>query len=177
MPTSQAGLLYDALMEVGHGGGLTNAGHYAINSLRLEKSYRAWGADISPDDTPLEAGLEFALAWNKPVPFIGREALRKQKESGLKRQLVSFVLQDPEPILWGGEPLYRDGSVVGYTTSGAYGHSVGGAIALGYVKHEGGVNAEFIMSGRYEINIAGKRYPATAHLRAPYDPERKRILS
>jgi 4-methylaminobutanoate oxidase (formaldehyde-forming) len=177
VPMSQAGLLYDTLMEVGQGWGLTNAGHYAINSLRLEKGYRAWGADISPDDTPLEASLEFALAWNKPVPFNGREALRKQKEFGLKRQLVLFVLQDPEPMLWGGEPLYRDGTVVGYTRSAAYGHSVGGAIALGYVNHEGGVNADFIKVGRYEIDLAGRRYPATAYLRAPYDPQRKRILS
>jgi 4-methylaminobutanoate oxidase (formaldehyde-forming) len=177
VPTSQAGLLYDTLMEAGHDHGLTNAGHYAINSLRLEKGYRAWGADISPDDTPLEAGLAFALAWNKPIPFLGREALRKQKECGLQRQLVLFVLQDPEPVLWGGEPLYRDGRLVGYTTSGAYGHSVGGAIALGYVKHAEGVTTEFIQSGHYEINLAGQRYPATAYLRAAVDPERKRILA
>jgi 4-methylaminobutanoate oxidase (formaldehyde-forming) len=177
VPMSQVRLLYDALWEAGHDLGLANAGHYAINSLRLEKGHRAWGADISPDDTPLEAGLEFALAWDKPVPFIGREALQKQKETGLKRSLVSFVLQDPEPMLWGSEPIYRDGTVVGYTTSAAYGHSVGGAVALGYVGHEGRVNPDFIMSGRYEINLAGKRYPATAHLRAPFDPEHTRILS
>lgn len=177
VPMSQARLVYETLWDAGRDLGLVNAGHYAINSLRLEKGYRAWGADISPDDTPLEAGLEFALAWNKPVPFMGRDALRQQKEAGLKRLLVLFVLRDPEPVLWGSEPIYRNGSVVGYTTSGAYGHSVGGAVALGYVNHDGGVNADFILSGRYEIDIAGKRYPATAHLRAPYDPQRERILS
>jgi 4-methylaminobutanoate oxidase (formaldehyde-forming) len=177
VPTSQARLVYDALWEAGRDLELVNAGHYAINSLRLEKGYPAWGADLSPDDTPLDAGLEFALAWNKPVSFLGREALQQQKKTGLKRRLVIFVLQDPEPMLWGSEPIYLDGTVVGYTTSGAYGHSVGGAIALGYVRHEGGGHADSITNGRYEISIAGHRYPATAHLRAPFDPARKKILA
>jgi glycine cleavage system aminomethyltransferase T/glycine/D-amino acid oxidase-like deaminating enzyme len=177
VPASQMVMLYDTLIEAGRDMQLTDAGHYAINSLRLEKGYRAWGADISPDDTPLEAGLEFALAWHKPIPFLGHDALLKQKATGLTRRLVTFVLQDPEPTLWGGEPIHRDGSAVGYTTSGAYGHTVGGAVAMGYVKNEAGVSADFITSGRYEINIDGERYPATAHLRAPYDAGRKRILS
>jgi sarcosine dehydrogenase len=177
VPMSQAGLAYDALLAAGRDLGVTNAGHYAINSLRLEKGYRAWGTDLSPEDTPLEAGLEFALAWNKPVPFIGREALAKQRKSGLTRRLVLFVLEDPEPMLWGGEPIYRNGVAVGYTTSAAYGHTLGGAVALGYVRNEGGVDAAFIQSGRYEINIAGQRYAAAAHLRVPYDPGRKRILA
>jgi 4-methylaminobutanoate oxidase (formaldehyde-forming) len=177
VPTSLATLLYDALQDAGQGLGLTDAGHYALNSLRLEKGYRAWGADLSTDDTPLEAGLEFAVAWDKPVRFLGREALQQQKRSGLTRRLVAFVLQDPEPVLWGGEPILRDGFAVGYTTSGAYGHSVGGAVALGYVKHEAGVSTEFIESGGYAIDVAGERYPAAAYLRAPYDPKRKKILS
>jgi 4-methylaminobutanoate oxidase (formaldehyde-forming) len=177
VPTSQACALYDALMEAGRDLRVANAGHYAVNSLRLEKGCRAWGVDLSPDDTPLEAGLEFALAWNKSIPFLGRDALLKQKESGLKRRLVLFTLQDPEAILWGSEPILRDGVAVGYTTSGAYGHGLGSAVALGYVGHDGGINAEFINNGRYEINIAGKRYPARAHFRTPYDPHRKRILS
>jgi len=176
VPVSQALQLYDLLMDAGHDLGLVNAGHYAINSLRLEKGYRAWGSDISPDDTALEAGLGFAIAWKKAVPFLGREALLKQKQTGLKRQLVSFVLQNPEPVLWGSEPIYRDDKVVGYTASGSYGHSVRGAVGLGYVKNQEGVNAEFLLSGRYEINVSGRRYPATPHLRAPYDPDRKRIL-
>jgi len=87
------------------------------------------------------------------------------------------VLQDPEPVLWGSEPIYRDGNPVGYTTSGSYSHTLGGAIAMGYVNHPNGVTPEFIKSGRYEININGTRCAATAHLRAPYDPERKRILA
>jgi len=175
VPSEQMASVYDTLVKAGEDLGITNAGHYAINSLRLEKGFRAWGAELSPDDTPLEAGLSFAIEWNKP--FIGREALLKQKQSGWKRQLAIFVLQDPEPVLWGSEPILRDGKPVGYTTSGSYGHTVGGAIGMGYVKNEAGVNADFIKSGRYEININGRLHPATVHLRAPYDPERKRILT
>jgi 4-methylaminobutanoate oxidase (formaldehyde-forming) len=175
VPIEQAALVYETITSAGKELGVMNAGHYAINSLRLEKGYRAWGAELSPDDSPLEAGLGFALDWNKP--FLGREALLKQKESRLKRMLVIFALEDPEPMLWGSEPIYRDGRPVGYTTSGSYGHSVGGAIAMGYVNNPGGVSAEFIKSGQFEINISGKRFPARAHLRAPYDPERKRILA
>jgi len=176
VPASQTTLVYDALTEAGRGLGLVNAGHYAINSLRLEKAYRAWGADISPDDTALEAGLGFAVAWKKSVPFLGREALLKQKGTPLKRQLVAFVLQDTGPVLWGSEPIYRNGEAVGYTTSGAYGHTLGAAVGLGYVKNQDGISAEFISSGRFEINVSGRRYAATAHLRAPYDPERKKVF-
>jgi len=175
VPMDQLARAYDALMAAGKEFNLANAGHYAINSLRLEKGYRAWGAELSPDDTPLEAGLGFAIDWKKE--FLGRDALQKQQATGLKRRLVIFVLQDPEPVLWGSEPIYRDGQPVGYTTSGSYGHTVGGAIAMGYVNHQNGVTPEFIKSGRYEININGRRFPAVAHLRAPYDPERKRILA
>ncbi|MBI3415414.1 MAG: FAD-dependent oxidoreductase [Verrucomicrobia bacterium] len=177
VPVEQAALAYDTLMRAGVEFGIANAGHYAINSLRLEKSFRAWGAELSPDDTALEAGLGFAVAWDKPAAFLGRDALLKQKQAGLKRMLVTFVLQDPQPVLWGAEPIYRDGVAVGYTTSGSYGHTVGGAIAMGYVNHAAGVNAEFIKAGRYEIGVNGKRFTATPHLRAPFDPERKRILS
>jgi sarcosine dehydrogenase len=176
VPVSQGAALYDCLMDVGRRVGVVNAGHYAINSLRLEKAYRAWGADISPDDTALEAGLGFAIGWKKSIPFLGREMLLQQKQNGVKRLLVTFVLNDPEPVLWGSEPIYRNGEVAGYTTSGSYGHTMGAGIGMGYVKNKGQqVDADFILSGRYEINISGKRWPATPHLRSPYDPERKRI--
>ncbi|PYI86498.1 MAG: hypothetical protein DME26_08980 [Verrucomicrobia bacterium] len=173
-PTDQLSLVYDTLTEAGKDLGVINAGHYAINSLRLEKGYRAWGADLSSDDTPLEAGLSFALEWDKE--FIGRDALLKQKKTGLDRQLVIFVLKDPAPLLWGSELIYREGEPVGYTTSGSYGHTIGAALAMGYVNNAGGVSPQFITAGRYEINVNGTRYPAAPHLRAPYDPQRKRIL-
>ena len=175
VPIDQAAMAYDTLMAAGHDLGATNAGHYAINSLRLEKGYRAWGAELSPDDTPLEAGLGFAINWNKP--FLGRDALLKQKAEGLKRRLVTFVLEDPHPVLWGSEPIHRNGKPVGYTTSGSYGHTVGGGIGMGYVNDAGGVDEAFIRAGRYEINVSGRLCPARAHLRAPYDPQRTRILS
>jgi 4-methylaminobutanoate oxidase (formaldehyde-forming) len=175
VPMEQLPLVYDRLMDAGLAFGIKNAGHYAINSLRLEKGYRAWGAELSPDDTPLEAGLAFAIDWSKA--FIGRDALLKQKVSGVRRRLAIFVLEDPEPMLWGSELIYRDGKPVGYTTSGAYGHTVGGAIAMGYVNHSAEVTPEFISSGRYEINVCGCRCLARIHLQSPYDPDRKRILS
>jgi 4-methylaminobutanoate oxidase (formaldehyde-forming) len=177
VPTSQAVVLYETLMEAGQDLGLTNAGYYALDSLRLEKGYRAWGRELSPDDTPLEAGLAFAVAWDKPVEFLGRRALLRQKEAGVERRLLIFVLQDPEPVLWGGEPILRDGIVVGYTSSGAYGHSLGAAVAMGYVKCAAGETASSIAAGRYEISIAGDRYRARTYSRAPHDPERRRILS
>jgi heterotetrameric sarcosine oxidase gamma subunit len=176
LPASQAVLVYQLLMKAGRDLGVVNAGHYAINSLRLEKAYRAWGSDISPDDTALEAGLGFAIGWKKSTTFLGRGALLEQKRAGLKRQLVTFVLQDPGPVLWGSEPIYRNGQAVGYTTSGSYGHTLGAAVAMGYVKCQDGVTSEFILEGRYEINVSGKRFPAAPHLKAPFDPERKKIL-
>jgi heterotetrameric sarcosine oxidase gamma subunit len=174
-PMSQAAMIYDALLAAGEPFGICNAGHYAINSLRLEKAYRAWGADISPDDTALEAGLGFAINWTKD--FLGKEALLTQKQSGLKRQLVAFVLEDADPVLWGSEPILLDGKAVGYTTSGSYGHTVGAAVGMGYVKSAEPITPAFIKAGRFEINVSGKLYPARAHLRSPYDPERKKILS
>jgi glycine cleavage system T protein len=174
IPSSQAASVYTALMREGQDLGVTNAGHYAINSLRLEKAYRAWGADISPEDTVLEAGLGFAVAWDKD--FIGKAVLLAQKARGLTRMLVTFKLEHPEPVLWGSEPILRNGVAVGYTTSGSYAHTLGAAIGMGYVKNADGLNADWVRAGRYEIVVNGERFAAKPYLRAPYDPERKRIL-
>jgi glycine cleavage system aminomethyltransferase T/glycine/D-amino acid oxidase-like deaminating enzyme len=174
VPTDQAVALYDALTAAGRSVGLTNAGHYAINSLRLEKGYRAWGADISVDDTPLEAGLSFAVKFDKPA-FLGRDALLRQKERGVRKRLASFVLEDPEPMLWGGERIFRDDKCVGYTTSASYGHTVGGAVALGYVRHSEAITPDFVLSGTYTFDIAGRRFPARVFLTPPYDPKNARI--
>lgn len=177
VPVDQAVALYDALHAAGAAYGLRNAGHYAINSLRLEKGYRAWGAEISTDENPLEAGLGFAVAWDKPGGFLGREALLVQREALPRKRLLSVVLEDPEPLLWGSEPLLRDGVVVGYTTSAAYGHTLGASVALAYVKLPGGVSREAALAGRYEVLLDGVRVPARVSLRAPYDPERSRMLA
>jgi 4-methylaminobutanoate oxidase (formaldehyde-forming) len=170
----QAVALCDALTAGNETFGLTNAGHYAINSLRLEKGYRAWGVDLSADDTPLEAGLSFAVKFDKP-DFLGREALLNQKERGVHKRLASFVVEDPEPVLWGAERIFRDGACIGYTTSASYGHTVGGAVALGYVRHQEPITPDFIRAGKYTIDIAGRKYPARASLEPPYDPKGIRI--
>lgn len=174
LPADQMLTAYETLMEAGRDLGVTNAGHYAINSLRLEKGYRAFGSELSPDETPLEAGLGFALDWRKP--FLGRDALLKQKENGLRKRLGILVLENPEPVLWGSEPVFRDGTRVGYTTSGSYAHSLGAGIGMAYVRHTETITDAWLSSGRYEILVNGVRQPARIHLRAPYDPDRRRIL-
>jgi len=173
LPIEQMPAAYAALWEAGQPHGLVNGGHYAINSLRLEKGYCAWGADISPDETPLEAGLGFAIDFNKE--FLGREALLAQKKAGVTKRRLVFVLKDPEPMLWGAEPIWQDGRKVGYTTSGAYGHTVGGAVAMGYIKLKPGQTAGDLKTCRFEIENDGQRYEAAAHLRSPYDPDGLRI--
>jgi heterotetrameric sarcosine oxidase gamma subunit len=173
----QAALLYDTLHAAGRARGLRNAGHYAINSLRLEKAYRAWGSDISTDEDPIEAGLGFAVAWEKPGGFIGREALLCKRAAVPRKRLASFVLEDGAPLLWGSEPIFRNGALVGYTTSAAYGHTLGASVAMGYVKLPGGATREAVLEGRYEILLDGVRQPARVLLNAPYDPARKKILS
>jgi 4-methylaminobutanoate oxidase (formaldehyde-forming) len=149
-----------------------------MNSLRLEKAYRDYGLDVDNTDTPLEMGLGFAVAWDKPGGFIGREALLREREAGPpKRRLVQFLLEDPQPLLYGEEPILREGRWVGYVRAGAYGHTLGAAVGLGVVEDERGIPAEAIESGGFEIDVAGKRYPARASLRPLYDPERQRIKS
>jgi len=176
VPREDAGRLYDAVREAGRPHGLADAGYYAINSLRLEKGYRQWGADITRNDTPLDAGLGFAVAWD--TDFHGRDALLAQRDTGPpRRRLVSLVLDDPEPVLWGGERFFRDGVCVGYTTSAAYGHTLGASVALGYLDLGGEpVSHEIVESGAYEIDVAGERFAARASLDSPLDPERERIL-
>ncbi len=166
LPVDQMARAYDTLMEAGRPLGAIEAGHYAINSLRLEKGYRAWGAELSPEDSPLEAGLGFALDWNKD--FLGRPALLHAKAEPPRRKLAIFVAKDPDPMFWGGEPIFCDGDRVGFTTSGSYGHALGAAVSLGYVKDPNGQAAERIRSGAFQIEVNGCRVPVTAHSRAPY---------
>ena len=133
--------------------------------------------DLSCDDTPLEAGLGFAVKLDKTAPFLGHNAILRQKVRASAERLVSFVLQDQEPVLWGGERIYRDGVSVGYTTSAAYGHTVGGAVALGYVRANEPVTGEWVRAGKYTIDVAGKRIPAAASLSPPYDPTGTNVRS
>ena len=166
--------VFDALMDEGEKVGLRLVGLHAVDSLRLEKGYRHWGTDITPDDTPYEAGLGFAVKLAKG-DFIGREALIRQKETGLTRKLIMFTLDDPEPILHHDEPIYRDGELVSSITHGAYAHLLGGAMGMGYLENAEGVGNEWVLGARYEIRVDGKLISATAHLKAPYDPLAKRV--
>ena len=177
VPVEQAGLVYDELARAGADAGLRDAGYYAMDSLRMEKAYRAWGRDVTIDDTPWEAGLGFAVRLDKPAPFLGREALLAQRERPLTKRLVTFVLEDETALPWGDEPILRDGRVVGTVTSAAFGHTLGHAVAMGYVREDDGVDAAFVTGGRFELDIGGERIPARAGLAAPYDPRGLRVKS
>ncbi len=174
VPTEFAVGVYDTLVAEGEAAGLVHAGFHAMNSLRIEKGYRHWGHDISDEDTPLEAGLGFAVAFDKPL-FIGRDALLRQRQVPIQRRLTMFALEDAEHLLYHDEPIWRNGKLVGRTTSGMFGHTLGCAVGMGYVTHEGGVTTEFIEAGSYEIEIACERVPARASLRPFYDPKNLRI--
>jgi 4-methylaminobutanoate oxidase (formaldehyde-forming) len=176
IPAEFAQSVYDDIVRVGPEYGLAHAGYHAMNSLRIEKAYRHWGHDIGDEDTPLEAGLGFAVAWSKATQFIGREALLRQKEQGVRRRLVNFKLTQAEPLLYHNEPIWRDGRIVGRITSGMFGHTVGRPLALGYVANpDGATSPEWIAAGRYELEIAAERYPAEASLQPFYDPSGRRI--
>ena len=177
VPVEFAVGVFDALTEHGQDFRLTPVGFHAVNSLRMEKGYRHWGHDISDEDTVIEAGLGFAVALGKNAGFIGREAVLRQKDVGVTRRLVTFILEDPEPLVYHYEPIYRDRKIVGYLTSGMFGHTLGAAIGMGYVNHEEVVTREWIEAGSYEIEIAGERYAARATLAPLYDPKRERILT
>lgn len=172
IPTEFMTGVYDAIVEAGPAFGLVHAGYHALNSLRMEKGYRHWGHDITDEDTPLEAGLGFAVKLNKPGGFIGRDALVRQKAEGLKQRLVQFLLKSPEPLLYHNEPIWRGESIVGYIRSGMYAHTLGAAAGLGYVVTPDGGAPDL---NNLDIEIAGVRYPATASLRPMFDPANTRI--
>ena len=172
---AHAPALYDAIVARGAAFGLVHAGYHALNSLRIEKGYRHWGHDICSDDTPLEAGLGFAVAFDKPGGFLGREALLARRGRPRERRLVQFALEDPEPLLYHDEPIWRDGELVGHTTSGAFGHTLGRSIALGYLNSPSGVSADWVRAGSYEIEIACERFSAGPSLRPLYDPRGERV--
>ena len=175
IPSEFAGDVYDAVVAAGEDLGLRHAGYHAMDSLRIEKAYRSWGHDVGCEDTPLEAGLGFAVRFDKRGAFTGREALLAQREKPLARRLLVFVLDDPEPLLYHDEPVWRDGALVGRIASGAYGHTVGRSVGLGWVAHADGVTDAFVTSGRWEVEIACERVPARAQLAPPYDPKSLRV--
>ncbi|MFK4792441.1 FAD-dependent oxidoreductase [Sphingobium sp. ZW T5_29] len=177
MPAEFAQHVYDVLVEAGTEFGLRDAGFFALNSLRMEKGYRHWAHDIGEEDTPLEGGLGFAVALDKPGGFIGRDALLRQKEAGkLTKRLVQFKLKDPDaPFVFHNEPLWIGDRIVGDISSGAYGHRIGASLGMGYVHHEDGVDKAFLEASSFEVEIAWKRHEVEAQLGPWYDPKGLRI--
>ena len=173
--------VYERLVAAGGQFGLRHAGYHAMGACRVEKGYRHWSHDIGEEDTPLEGGLGFTVAWDKSGGFIGREALEAQRARGvLAKRLVQVMLQDAStqaPLLYHEEPIIRDGVIVGSIKSGAWGHRLGRSIGMGYVSCEAGVTKEWLESGRWEIEVACQPFPAAVQLQPWYDPKNERIKS
>ena len=168
--------VYEAIVSAGEKFNLRHAGYHAMESLRIEKAYKSWGHDITPLETPLEAGLGFAVDFEKPVNFIGRDALMKQLENGLNQRMAVFTMLKSEPYILGNEPIFRDGEIVGHITSGSFGHTIGKSIGLGYIESEN-ITADFVKSGEYELELSTERHPASVSLKPPYDPKNERVRS
>jgi 4-methylaminobutanoate oxidase (formaldehyde-forming) len=178
IPAEQATHVYDRIAAAGAEFGLVHAGLKALSSLRMEKGYRDYGHDIDNTDGPYEVGLGFALDLKKPQGFIGKEAVVAQKQRGpLTRRLVQVLVKDPQPLMFHAEVLHRDGVPVGYVRAASYGHTLGGAVGLAMVEGKTVVDEEYLGSGRWDIDIAGRRYPALVSARPLYDPQMKRIHS
>jgi glycine cleavage system aminomethyltransferase T/glycine/D-amino acid oxidase-like deaminating enzyme len=163
---------YEDLMAAGQDLGLAHAGYYAIESLRLEKAYRAFGRELTPDYNPAEAGLLFACKLKTDIGFLGREALERARADGPRRRLVSLVLGDPAAMIWGGELVLRDGVVVGQVTSGAWAETLGTCAALAYLRlpDDAPLTPDLIRAGNYQVNVGGHLYPAAVTRRPPFDP-------
>ena len=179
VPVEFAVGVYDSLFRAGQTLGIpvSDAGYYAINSLRLDKGYRAFGAELNPDRNPVEAGLLFTCKLGTDTDFIGRDAVEQVRIFGPNRRLISFVLEDPEVMMWGGELLLRDGEPAGQVTSAAWSDTLGAAVGLAYLWRADGepVMAEHVKSGSYRFDVGGDRIGATVGLKAPFDPGNDRI--
>ena len=177
IPTEFMTGVYDEIVAAGAPFGLNHCGYHALNSLRMEKAYRHWGHDLTDEDTPIEAGLTFAVKLDKPGGFIGRDALARQKDSGVRQRLVQFLLKSPDPMLYHNEPIWQGHRIAGYIRSGMYAHTLGAACGLGYVTAADGGVVGAIDADAYELEIAGVRHAATASLKPLYDPAGARIKS
>ncbi|MEM7631749.1 MAG: FAD-dependent oxidoreductase [Pseudomonadota bacterium] len=171
--SDMAGHVFEVLHEAGQDMGLKLCGMHMMDTCRTEKGFRHFGHDITCEDHVLEAGLGFAVKTDKP-DFIGRDAVLRKKETGLETRLVQFKLTDPEPLLYHNEPIVRDGEIVGYLSSGSYGHHLGAAVGMGYVPCKGEAAADMLGS-TYEIDVAGTRVRAEASLKPLYDPKSERV--
>ncbi|MGB0438772.1 MAG: glycine cleavage T C-terminal barrel domain-containing protein, partial [Paracoccaceae bacterium] len=165
--------VFETMVEAGADHGLKLCGLHTLDSCRIEKAFRHYGHDITDEDHVLDAGLGFAVKTDKG-DFIGRDAVLRKRETGVDRRLVQFKLTDPTEMLFHNEALVRDGKIVSITTSGNYGHALGGAIGLGYVPSKGETAAD-VLGSTYEIEIAGRRVQAEASLKPMYDPKSERV--
>jgi glycine cleavage system aminomethyltransferase T len=176
IPAEFALHVFDRLVEAGGAFGLKLAGFHAMNACRMEKGYRHWGHDIGIEDTPLEAGLAFTCAWDKPGGFIGRDAVLRQKDLGVPhKRLLQFRLADGNELLHHEEPVFADGQPVGVISSGMVGHRLGASLGMGYVKRPHAVTPDWIASTRFEVGVANRRVPAQAQLGAWYDARNERV--
>ncbi len=174
IPNADAVVVYDALIEEGRLHGLVHAGYHAMNSLRLEAGMRHWGHDITDEDTPVEAGLGFTICWDKPVEFNGRRALAAQREQPRTKRLVQLRIEDPDLLTYHDEPLYRDEAVVGRISSSMWSATQNRCCAMGYVEHHEAVTKDWLDSGSWETNIAGRRVPVSTSIRSWFDPNNQR---
>lgn len=175
MPIGATGDVYDALMTVGAASGIAPAGYRALEALRLEKGYRAWGSDITPNDNPFQAGLGWAVKLRSNIAFMGREACVKAASSPLAKKLAGFTTDDPSIVLVGRETILRNGKQVGYLTSGGYGYTLGKPIGYGYIRDGAGVDDAYVRDGAYELVVAKDIVKARAHLEPLYDPRNLRV--
>lgn len=175
VPLAATGEVFDALMAAGAPHDIRPCGYRAIESLRLEKGYRAWGSDITPNDSPFEAGLGWAVKLGSNTPFLGRAASERIASAPLKKKLACFTVEDPEVILLGRETILRDGAFAGYLTSAGFGYSVGKPIGYGYLRNAEGVDDDYLLAGDYELVVATERVPARISLKPLYDPSGSKI--
>jgi 4-methylaminobutanoate oxidase (formaldehyde-forming) len=176
VPSYAAVQIYDLLKTAGQEFGLRDAGMQTLNSLRLEKAYRDFGLDVDNTDNPIEAGLGFAVKLDKKGGFIGREALAAIKAKGVPaNRMVQFLLKDPQPLLYGNELIFLNGQEVGYLQIGGYGHSLGGAVGIGFVTLNVPLTTAVIENGKWQIDVAGVLVDATASLKPLYDPAMEKI--
>jgi 4-methylaminobutanoate oxidase (formaldehyde-forming) len=164
VPVEQCVTLYDALWSEGAAFGLADAGYYTIDALRIEAGRRAWGAELSPDETPWQAGLGFAVKLDKRDAFIGREALLKARDQPVVKRLLAFTFDDPQAFPWGGEPILIDGQPVGELSSAGCSRQAGRAIALGYARMDSAITNEALGAAKCEVDIAGERTPVKARV-------------
>lgn len=175
VPLAATGAVFDALMSAGEEFGIRPVGYRAIESLRLEKGYRAWGSDITPNDSPFEAGLGWAVKLRKNTDFIGRAPSEIINAKPLKKCLAAFTVADSNVVLLGRETILRNGVFAGYLTSGGFGYTIGKPVGYGYVRNDEGVTGDFLREGKYELIIANERFAAELHIEPLYDPQNVKV--